>query len=35
MTRNEVLYKVLEIVNEHKGYNFSKATENSRLAEDL
>lgn len=37
MTRNEVLYKVIEIVNEHKGYGFSKATatENSRLAEDL
>lgn len=35
MTRNEVLYKVIEIVNEHKGYNFPKATENSRLAEDL
>ena len=35
MTRNAVLYKVLEIVNEHKVYNFSKATENSRPAEDL
>ena len=35
MTRNEVLYKVLEIVNEHKAHNFPKATENSRLAEDL
>lgn len=35
MTRNEVLYKVIEIVNEHKSADFPKATENSRLAEDL
>jgi len=35
MTRNEVLYKVLEIVNEHKSDGFPDATENSRLAEDL
>lgn len=35
MTRNEVLYKVLEIVNEHKSADFPEATENSRLAEDL
>lgn len=35
MTRNEVLYKVLEIINEHKSADFPKATENSRLAEDL
>ncbi len=35
MTRNEVLCKVLEIVNEHKAHNFPEATENSRFAEDL
>ncbi|MBR4507306.1 MAG: acyl carrier protein [Alphaproteobacteria bacterium] len=35
MTRNEVLYKVIEIVNEHKSADFPEATENSRLEEDL
>ena len=35
MTRNEVLYKVIEIVNEHKAHNFPEATENSWFAEDL
>ena len=35
MTRNEVLYKVIEIINEHKSAGSPKATENSRFAEDL
>ena len=35
MTRNEVLYKVIEIVNEHKSAGFPEATEYSRFAEDL
>lgn len=35
MTRNEVLYKVIEIVNEHKLKDAPKTTEYSRLAEDL
>ena len=35
MTRNEVLYNVIEIVNEHKLKDAPKATEYSRLAEDL
>lgn len=35
MARNEVLHKVIEIVNEHKSADFPEATENSRLAEDL
>ncbi|MBR6752121.1 MAG: hypothetical protein IKL95_02520 [Alphaproteobacteria bacterium] len=35
MTRKEVLYKVIEIVNEHKLKDAPKATEYSRLAEDL
>jgi len=35
MTRNEVLHKVIEIVNEHKSAGFPEATENSRIAEDL
>ena len=35
MTRKEVLYKVLEIINEHKSADSPEATENSRLAEDL
>ena len=35
MTRKEVLYIVLEIVNDHKAYNnFPDATENSRMADD-
>ncbi|MFQ6759797.1 MAG: acyl carrier protein [Alphaproteobacteria bacterium] len=35
MTRNEVLHKVIEIVNEHRFKDAPEATENSRLAEDL
>ncbi len=35
MTRNEVLYNVIEIVNEHKLKDAPKTTEYSRLAEDL
>lgn len=35
MTRKEVLYIVLEIVNDHKAYNnFPDATENSRMTND-
>ncbi len=35
MTRNEVLHKVIEIVNEHKLADSPETTENSRLEEDL
>ena len=35
MTRNEVLHKVIEIINEHKSADSPEATENSRLSEDL
>lgn len=35
MTRNEVLYNVIEIVNEHKLKDAPETTEYSRLAEDL
>ena len=35
MTRNEVLHKVIEIINEEKPYDSPETTENSRLTEDL
>ena len=35
MTRNEVLYKVIEIVNEHKSDKAQNVTENTRLTNDL
>lgn len=35
MTRNEVLYKVIEIVNEHKSDKAPNVTENTRLTNDL
>lgn len=35
MTRNEVLHKVIEIINEYKSYDSPEIKENSRLAEEL
>ena len=35
MTKNEVLYTVVEIINEHKSADCPEATENSDLANDL